>query len=47
LPAWDGKIAFQRWYEGPSPAKPSDELMQQLADKAGLDVKTGLPLQKK
>ncbi|MBN6077991.1 sel1 repeat family protein [Aggregatibacter actinomycetemcomitans] len=47
LPAWDGKIAFQRWYEGPSPAKPSDELMQKLADKAGLDVKTGLPLQKK
>ena len=47
LPAWDGKIAFQRWYEGPPPAKPSDELMQKLADKAGLDVKTGLPLQKK
>ena len=47
LPAWDGKIAFQRWYEGPPPAKPSDELMQKLADKAGLDVKTGLPLQKR
>ncbi|MBN6077106.1 sel1 repeat family protein [Aggregatibacter actinomycetemcomitans] len=46
LPAWDGKIAFQRWYEGPSPAKPSDALMQKLADKAGLDVKTGLPLKK-
>ncbi|MBN6076036.1 sel1 repeat family protein [Aggregatibacter actinomycetemcomitans] len=47
LPAWDGKIAFQRWFEGPSPTKPSDELMQQLAEKAGLDVKTGLPLKKK
>ncbi|MBN6076042.1 sel1 repeat family protein [Aggregatibacter actinomycetemcomitans] len=47
LPAWDGKIAFQRWFEGPSPAKPSDELMQQLAEKAGLDVKTGLPLKKR
>ncbi|MBN6067080.1 hypothetical protein HYE66_11535 [Aggregatibacter actinomycetemcomitans] len=47
LPAWDGKIAFQRWYEGPSPAKPSDVLMQKLADKAGLDVKTGLPLKKR
>ncbi|MBN6077107.1 sel1 repeat family protein [Aggregatibacter actinomycetemcomitans] len=46
LPAWDGKIAFQRWYEGPSPAKPSDALMQKLADNAGLDVKTGLPLKK-
>ncbi|MBN6074393.1 sel1 repeat family protein, partial [Aggregatibacter actinomycetemcomitans] len=47
LPAWDGKIAFQRWYEGPSPTKPSDVLMQKLADKAGLDVKTGLPLKKR
>ena len=46
LPAWDGKIAFQRWYEGPSPAKPSDELMQKLAEKAGLDWQTGLPLKK-
>ncbi|PJG84705.1 DUF6396 domain-containing protein [Conservatibacter flavescens] len=43
LPAWDGKIAFQRWYEGASPPKPSEELMQKLADQAGLDVNTGLP----
>ncbi|PJG85638.1 SEL1-like repeat protein [Conservatibacter flavescens] len=43
LPAWDGKIAFQRWYEGASPPKPSEELMQKLADQAGLDVTTGLP----
>ncbi|MFZ7231131.1 sel1 repeat family protein [Avibacterium avium] len=46
LPPWDGKIAFQRWFEGPSPQKPSDELMQQLAEKAGLDWQTGLPLKK-
>lgn len=46
LPAWDGKIAFQRWYEGPPPTKPSDELMQKLAEKAGLDWQTGLPLKK-
>ncbi|MFZ7231133.1 DUF6396 domain-containing protein [Avibacterium avium] len=46
LPPWDGKIAFQRWFEGPSPQKPSDELMQKLAEKAGLDWQTGLPLKK-
>ncbi|MFZ7187153.1 DUF6396 domain-containing protein [Avibacterium avium] len=46
LPPWDGKIAFQRWFEGPSPEKPSDELMQKLAEKAGLDWQTGLPLKK-
>lgn len=46
LPAWDGKIAFQRWFEGPSPEKPSDELMKKLADQAGLDWQTGLPLKK-
>ena len=46
LPAWDGKIAFQRWFEGPSPEKPSDELMKKLAEKAGLDWQTGLPLKK-
>ena len=46
LPAWDGKIAFQRWFEGTSPEKPSDELMKKLAEKAGLDWQTGLPLQK-
>lgn len=44
LPAWDGKIAFQRWVEGNEPPKPSDELLKKLADKAGVDVKTGLPL---
>ena len=44
LPEWDGKIAFQRWVEGNEPPKPSDELIKKLADKAGLDVKTGLPL---
>ena len=44
LPAWDGKIAFQRWVEGEEPQKPSDELMKKLADKVGLDMKTGLPL---
>ena len=46
LPAWGGKIAFQRWFEGPSPEKPSDELMKKLAEKAGLDWQTGLPLKK-
>ena len=44
LPAWDGKIAFQRWVEGNEPPKPSDELLKKLADKAGVDVKTGLLL---
>lgn len=44
LPEWDGKIAFQRWVEGAEPPKPSDELLKKLADKAGVDVKTGLPL---
>ena len=42
LPAWDGKFAFQRWYEGPPPPKPSEQLMHKLADKAGLDVHTGM-----
>lgn len=46
LPPWDGKIAFQRWFEGPPPEKPSDELMQKLAEKVGLDWQTGLPLKK-
>ncbi|MBN6712213.1 sel1 repeat family protein [Haemophilus haemoglobinophilus] len=46
LPRWDGKIAFQRWFEGPPPEKPSDELMQKLAKQAGLDWQTGLPLKK-
>ena len=44
LPEWDGKIAFQRWVEGNEPPKPSDELLKKLADKAGVDVKTRLPL---
>ena len=46
LPAWDGKIAFQRWFEGPSPEKPSDALVEKLAKAKGLDPKTGLPLKK-
>ena len=46
LPPWDGKIEFQRWYEGASPPKPSDELVQRLAAQAGLDWQTGLPLKK-
>ena len=46
LPPWDGKIEFQRWYEGASPPKPSDELVQHLAEQAGLDWQTGLPLKK-
>ncbi|KMK52390.1 hypothetical protein RO21_01210 [[Actinobacillus] muris] len=46
LPAWDGKIAFQRWYEGSLPTKPADELIQKLAQKAGLDWQTGLPIKK-
>ena len=47
LPAWDGTIAFQRFYDGESPAKPSDELMKKLAAAKGLDPATGLPLPKK
>lgn len=49
LPKWDGKIAFQRWYEGEAPPKPSEALMQKLANQAGLrvdtrlDLETGLP----
>ena len=46
LPPWDGKIEFQRWYEGASPPKPSDELVQRLAAQACLDWQTGLPLKK-
>ena len=44
---WDGKIEFQRWYEGASPPKPSDELVQRLAAQAGLHWQTGLPLKMK
>ena len=43
LPSWDGKIAIQRFEEGPAPAKPSDELVRRLAQQAGLDPNTGLP----
>ncbi|OOF81610.1 DUF6396 domain-containing protein [Rodentibacter caecimuris] len=49
LPEWDGKIAFQRWYEGEAPPKPSEALMMKLANQAGvrvdngLDLETGLP----
>ena len=47
LPEWDGKIAFQRWYEGASPKQPSDDLVKKLAEAKGLDPKTGLVLDKK
>ena len=46
LPAWDGTIAFQRFYDGESPTKPSDELMKKLAAAKGLDPATGLPVKK-
>lgn len=46
LPAWDGKIAFQHWYEGPSPEKPSEELVEKLAKAKGLDPKIGLPIKR-
>ena len=45
LPKWDGKIAFQRWYEGEVPPKPSEALMQKLANQAGLRVDNGLDLE--
>lgn len=45
LPKWDGKIAFQRWYEGEAPPKPSEALMHKLANQAGLRVDTGLDLE--
>ena len=38
LPKWDGKIAFQRWYEGEAPPKPSEALMQKLAIQTVSDV---------
>lgn len=43
LLSWDGKIAIQRFEEGPVPAKPSDELVRRLAQQAGLAPNTGLP----
>ena len=45
LPKWDGKIAFQRWFEGGAPPKPSEALMQKLANQAGLRVDNGLDLE--
>ena len=49
FPEWDGKIAFQRWYEGEAPPKPDEALVRRLAWQAGLngdtgvDAKTGMP----
>ena len=49
LPEWDGKIAFQRWFEGEAPSKPDEALVRRLAWQAGLngdtgvDAKTGMP----
>ena len=49
LPKWDGKIAFQRWFEGEAPPKPDEALVRRLAWQAGLngdtgvDAKTGMP----
>ena len=49
LPEWDGKIAFQRWFEGEAPPKPDEALVRRLAWQAGLngdtgvDAKTGMP----
>ncbi|OOF54932.1 hypothetical protein BKK56_07245 [Rodentibacter genomosp. 2] len=45
LPEWDGKIAFQRWYEGEAPPKPSEALMMKLANQAGVRVDNGLDLE--
>ncbi|KOE62723.1 SEL1-like repeat protein [Aggregatibacter actinomycetemcomitans] len=45
LPDWDGKIAFQRWFEGEAPPKPSEALMFKLANQAGVRVDNGLDLQ--
>ena len=42
LPEWDGKIAFQRWFEGEAPLKPDEALMRRLAWQAGLNGDTGL-----
>lgn len=42
LPEWDGKIAFQRWFEGEAPAKPDEALVRRLAWQAGLNGDTGL-----
>nr|WP_316245613.1 DUF6396 domain-containing protein [Aggregatibacter actinomycetemcomitans] len=45
LPDWDGKIAFQHWFEGEAPPKPSETLMFKLANQAGVRVDNGLDLQ--
>ena len=42
LPEWDGKIAFQRWFEGEAPPKPDEALVHRLAWQAGLNGDTGL-----
>ena len=42
LPKWDGKIAFQRWFEGEAPPKPDEILVRRLAWQAGLNGDTGL-----
>jgi hypothetical protein len=42
LPKWDGKIAFQRWFEGEAPPKPDEALVRRLAWQAGLNGDTGL-----
>ena len=42
LPEWDGKIAFQRWFEGEAPQKPDEALVRRLAWQAGLNGDTGL-----
>ncbi|WP_109843320.1 DUF6396 domain-containing protein [Aggregatibacter aphrophilus] len=42
LPKWDGKIAFQRWFEGEAPPKPDEALVRHLAWQAGLNGDTGL-----
>ena len=42
LPKWDGKIAFQRWFEGGAPPKPDEALVRRLAWQAGLNGDTGL-----
>jgi len=42
LPKWDGKIAFQRWFEGEAPSKPDEALVRRLAWQAGLNGDTGL-----
>jgi len=42
LPEWDGKIAFQRWFEGEAPPKPHEAQVRRLAWQAGLNGDTGL-----